>query len=312
MLGVPQAPPVLAAAVSCLLREYGKHLRVNAGLAQTTAQYRLRYARDLLEHFKVRRMDQVRAWIPTDLAEYVVHQGGRLKPGSGQVLASSIRSFLRFLLTKGLLRRDLAAAVPSFANWRLAALPAVVNREALEQLLRVVDSRMPIGMRDRAVLLCLMDLGLRASDVAAITVDGVDLMRGILRIAHRKERRAAEFPMTDRLRIALGRYLRQGRPRCTSRELFVIHRAPIGQPLKPLGIHDIVVRCAARAGMAELIRGTHVIRHSVATSLINAGASIKDIADLLGHRSIDTTAIYAKVDIGSLARVAMPWPGAIQ
>ena len=88
----------------------------------------------------------------------------------------------------------------------------------------------------------------------------------------------------------------------------MIHRAPIGQPLKPIGIRDIVVRYASRAGMAELIRGTHIIRHSVASSLINAGASIKDIADLLGHRSIDTTAIYAKVDMRSLASVAMPWP----
>ena len=92
--------------------------------------------------------------------------------------------------------------------------------------------------------------------------------------------------------------------------LFVIHRAPIGQPLKPIGIRGIVVRYAARAGLAELIRGTHIIRHSVASSLINAGASIKDIADLLGHRSIDTTAIYAKVNMRSLAEVAMPWPGA--
>jgi site-specific recombinase XerD len=312
MLGVPQTPLVLPGVLICLLRDYEKHLRVDAGLARSTAQYRLRYARDLLEHFEVRRIDQVRAWLPTDLAEYVADKGRRLKPGSGQVLASSIRSFLRFLLTDGLLRRDLAAAVPSFAHWRLSALPVVVKRDDLEQLLRVVDARTPIGMRDRAVLLCLMDLGLRAAEVAAVTVDGADLLRGVLRIAHRKERCAAEFPMTERLSTALGHYLRQGRPQCTSRELFVIHRAPIGQPLKPLGIHDIVVRCAARAGIAELIRGTHVIRHSVASSLINAGASIKDIADLFGHRSIDTTAIYAKVDIDSLARVAMPWPGAIR
>ena len=95
-----------------------------------------------------------------------------------------------------------------------------------------------------------------------------------------------------------------------SPELFVIHRAPLGQPLKPIGIRGIVIRYAARAGLAESITGTHVIRHSVASSLINAGASIKDIADLLGHRSIDTTAIYAKVDLRTLMGVALPWPGA--
>jgi site-specific recombinase XerD len=89
----------------------------------------------------------------------------------------------------------------------------------------------------------------------------------------------------------------------------VKRRAPTGGPLKPIGIRGIVVRSAARAGLADRVRGTHVLRHSVATGLINAGASLKQIADLLGHRSIDTTAIYAKVDLRSLARVALPWPG---
>jgi site-specific recombinase XerD len=115
--------------------------------------------------------------------------------------------------------------------------------------------------------------------------------------------------MTRRLALALRQYLRRGRPRSDAPAVFVIHRAPIGQALKPIGIRDIVVRYAALAGLAASIRGTHVIRHSVASSLINAGASIKDIADLLGHRSIDTTAIYAKVDLQTLSGVAMPWPG---
>jgi integrase/recombinase XerD len=310
MRGLSRPAAVEPAVVARLLRAYETHLLVVAGLAESTVYYRLRHARELLQYFTVQHASQLRGWEATELADYVARRGRRWKPGSGQQLASSVRSFLRFLLFKGVVRRDLATAIPSFANWRLSSLPAVVERAKLERLLAAVDPATPIGMRDRGALLCMIDLGLRASDVAAITADGVDLPGNALRLSHAKERRMTELPMTKRLALALRRYLREGRPPSASGVLFVIHRAPIGQPLKPIGIRGIVVRYAARAGMSELIRGTHIIRHSVASSMINAGASIKDIADLLGHRSIDTTAIYAKVDVRSLTDVAMPWPGA--
>ena len=115
--------------------------------------------------------------------------------------------------------------------------------------------------------------------------------------------------MTKRLAAAIRAYLKHGRPICPTPSLFTTHRAPIGGSLKPIGIRGIVLRRAALAGLGNRIRGTHVVRHSVATHLINAGTPIKQIADLLGHRSIDTTAIYAKVDLGSLTQVALPWPG---
>jgi integrase/recombinase XerD len=114
--------------------------------------------------------------------------------------------------------------------------------------------------------------------------------------------------LPPRLTSAIDLYMRRGRPAGSSRWLFVIHRAPIGQRLTAGGIGRIVTRRAAQAGLADRIHGPHVIRHSVATALINQGASIKQIADLLGHRSIDTTSIYAKVDLRSLVGVALPWP----
>lgn len=311
MQGVARPDPVATPAVARILRRYEHHLHDVCGLAGSTIRYRLRDARELLNEFEVDRASQMKSWVPSKIAEYVATTGRRYEPSSGQVLASSIRSFLRFLILRGLIRRDLAAAVPSFANWRLAALPAVVDRRELEKLLCATDTTTLIGMRDRGVLLCMTDLGLRASDVTAIMMDAFDSTTSILRIEHPKERRVAELPMTKRLTKALDQYLRRGRPLCSARQLFVTHRAPVGRPLKPMGILGIVLRCAARAGLSDSIRGTHVIRHSVASSLINAGASIKQIADLLGHQSIDTTAIYAKVDLRSLTSVAMPWPGAL-
>lgn len=247
MLGTPLPAPAGTPPVNGLLRQYEHHLHQVCGLSNTTIGYRLRYARELLERLRVRQVRQLRACSPVWIAQYVSDAGGRCKPSSGQVLASSIRSFLRFLLLHGMIRRDLAAAVPSFANWRLASLPRFVSRAELEKLVAAADDATAIGRRDRAVLLCMTELGMRAADVAALRQDGVDLAESVLRLRSPKGRDQVQLPMTKRL--------------------------------------------------------------VAATHLINAGASIKQIADLLGHRSIDTTAIYAKVDLASLTQVALPWPG---
>ena len=116
------------------------------------------------------------------------------------------------------------------------------------------------------------------------------------------------MPINRRLAAAISTYVRRGRPTCSTSYLFVSHRAPRGKRMTPIGIRGVVVRCAAKAGLARRIRGTHVIRHSVASRWIQAGATLKQIADLLGHRSIDTTSIYAKIDLAALTKVALPWP----
>jgi site-specific recombinase XerD len=224
------------------------------------------------------------------------------------VIASSIRSFLRFLLLHRLIYRDLAAAVPSFANWRLASLPETVSGDELERLVRAVNTTSSVGLRDRAIVLCLVELGLRASDVSGLKLEGVDLTARVLRLSRRKQREFDAVPISHRLTAAINTYVRRGRPTCHTASLFVSHRAPRGKSMTPIGIHGVVVRRAADAGLADRIRGTHVIRHSVASRWIQSGATLKQIADLLGHRSIDTTSIYAKVDLTALAKVALPWP----
>ena len=308
MLGRSRPLTVDTGAIGNLIGAYDDHLRGVCGLAPATVLYRLRYARDLLRRFNMTDTQQLRSWSPNRITGYVSKAGQGSTPSSGQVLASSVRSFLRFLLLRGLIRQDLAAAVPSFANWRLASLPNSVGFEDLEKLVMAADQSSPIGIRDRAVLLCMTELGLRASDVASITTHGIDVDERVMRLRRPKQREEVEFPMTKRLTSAIRLYLRRGRPPCATPALFVKHRAPVGGPLKSIGVRGIAVRRAADAGLADRVRGTHVIRHSVATALINAGAPMKQIADLLGHRSIDTTAIYAKVDLGSLRWVALPWP----
>ena len=157
-------------------------------------------------------------------------------------------------------------------------------------------------------MLCLVELGLRASDVAGLELDGLDFTARVLRLRRQKQREFTAVPISRRLAAAISAYVRRGRPACSTSSLFVSHRAPRGKSMTPIGIRGVVVRRAAEAGLADRIRGTHVIRHSVASRWIQAGATLKQIADLLGHRSIDTTSIYAKVDLTALAKVALPWP----
>jgi len=270
--------------------------------------YRLRYAQTMLSSFRTQRLGQLKRWTVDRIRRFVAREGRRGCPASGQVIASSIRSFLRFLLLHRLIDRDLAPAVPAFANWRLASLPDTVGGEELERFVRTIDTTSPIGLRDRAMVLCLVDLGLRASDVANLELDGLDLAARVLRLRRQKQREAVAVPMTRRLAAAIRAYLRRGRPKCPSSTLFVVHRAPRGKALTARGIQGVVRRRAVMAGLGHCIRGTQVIRHSTASRWIQAGATLKQIADLLGHRSIDTTSIYAKVDLTALAEVALPWP----
>jgi site-specific recombinase XerD len=220
-----------------------------------------------------------------------------------------MRSFLRFLLMEGLMPRDLTGAVPRFARWRLASLPKTLRKQEVEKLIQAPDSHTPLGLRNQAILLCLSELGLRASDVAGLELGGLDFSAGVLRLRRRKEREGAALPITPRLAAALHAYLRQGRPTCSSSAIFVLHRHPVGKPLSPIGICSMVLVMAARVGLRDRVGGTHVFRRSLASRMINAGATLKQIADLFGHTYLDTTNIYAKVDLRTLSQAALPWPG---
>jgi len=272
-------------SIAALLRRYTDHMIQVQGLASSTIAFRVRYARDMMEGLRLHQVRQLARLNVDQVTRYVSREGRRRRPSSGQVLASAIRSFLRYLLLHKLIKRDLSVAVPGFANWRLASLPTTVSTEELARLVDTVDTTSPIGLRNRAILLCLIDLGLRASEVADLELGGVDLVGRILHLRCRKQRRSVTIPMTKRLATAIGAYVRRGRPPGdTSAVLFVRHQAPRGVALTPIAIRDLVSLHAKQGGLADRIRGTHVIRHSVASRMINAGAAMKQIADLLGQR----------------------------
>jgi site-specific recombinase XerD len=295
--------------VGDLLRRYQEGLVTVRGLAVETVHRRLMAARIMLTQLRIQRPCQLLAWTPELIERYVCGEARRYQPSTAHNIACATRSLLRFLLQEGLIHKDLSAAVPTFAHWRLASLPETLTEAEIAQLIKMPDIRTPIGLRDRAMLLCMSELGLRASEVACLELAGVNLTTNVLRLRRSKRREFLEVPMTRRLAEALKAYLRHGRPTCTSPEVFVLHQPPVGKPISPRTICGMVWSLGRRSGLQGQI-SSHVFRHSVASRMLRAGARLKQIADLLGHASIDTTTIYAKVDLNALSLVALPWPGA--
>jgi site-specific recombinase XerD len=261
----------------------------------------------MLDHLGIRRASQFISLTPEMIEKYASGVG-HSAPLSRN-LAGCTRSFLRFLQQDGLVHRDLAFAVPTVARWRLAPLPTTLLPEEIQRLLEAADLQTPLGRRDYAITVCLCELGLRGSDVANLEIDGIDFATGVLRLRQRKEREMAVFPMTQRIHSALKVYLQNGRPSCSSTSAFVRHHAPLGKPITPVGICHVVLRLAWRAGLRHRVGGAHIFRRSLASRMLNAGATLKQIADFLGHTSIDTASLYAKVDLATLSGVALPWPG---
>ena len=292
-----------------LLRRYQEHLINVRGLTVGTVRNRLRSARTMLARLRARRASQLAAWTPERIEDYVAAEARRHQATTTNSITTATRCLLRFLLQEGLIQRDLSAAVPRFARWRLAELPKTLREDELAQLLNSPDVNTPIGLRDRAILLCMSELGLRAAEVAGLELEGADLVSGTLRVRRGKRGGLATLPIPRKLAKALEVYLRQGRPKCTSRTVFVAHWPPdIGKPIRPVTISVLVKRWVARAGLRKEIGAAHVLRHTVASRMLGAGASLRQIADVLGHKSINTTTIYAKVDLNALSKVGLPWP----
>jgi site-specific recombinase XerD len=314
LLRVPSGRPLRSQPVSPLtpvdltLGHYRSYLQHTCGLAESTCSYRTRYAREFLQG---RFGDgPVRGGLlsPEDLMAFTAGYAARCRPGSAQVAASSLRSLLRFLQLQGDCEPGLVAAVPHLPRWRLDHLPRTMTDEQLRQFLACFDRATPTGRRDYALALCQVDLGLRVSEVSTLHLEDVGWREATLRIVGGKSGRTRELPLPQGVGRAIAEYLRSGRPATACRHIFVRHTVPVGTAIGTELIRGTIRHAFARVEGCAHWTGTHVLRHTAATRLHRHGASLKEVADLLGHRSIDTTAIYTKVDLPTLATVALPWP----
>jgi integrase/recombinase XerD len=223
-----------------------------------------------------------------------------------------LRSYLRFrAVSCGDKVEALLAAVPTVAKWRLDTVPKHLTTDEVAGLLGAIGQHNPIGRRDYAMARCLLDMGLRVSEVAAIQLDDLNWREGTLTITHGKSRRSDVLPLPVTTGRAIVQYVRGARPPSKSRALFVRHRAPFNTPITVELVRGAIRRAFGRCGLGARYTGTHVLRHTAAVRMRYAGASLKEIADVLRHRSLDTTMIYSKVDLPRLAAVAAPWPGGL-
>ena len=243
-----------------------------------------------------------------NLREFVLKESQHCGWTVVQRCTTALRAFLRFLIAEGQCPADLEAAIPKIAHWRLSRLPRYFQPEEVERLIASCDPTTAIGKRDRAILLLLSRLGLRAGDIARCRLADIDWKAGWIHVCG-KSRRATRLPLTREVGEAIVTYLQEARPETNANTLFVICRAPFQSFGSHAVVSAIVNHAIRRAGVERPCRGAaHLLRHSVASNLLRQGASLQDIAALLRHRSIETTQIYAKLDVMTLRQIAQPWP----
>lgn len=308
--------PVLAVKHSndpceSILRDFDEHLCNVRGLALASRTASQRYLRRFLTWLWDRHGDDsLNRLNGVDVLEFITEFAGLHPSCSWQNnLCSYTRVFLRYLRWRGIIHADLDRAVPKLRKWRLNNVPRHLPWEDVRKLIASVDTSKPTGLRDKAVLLVIAGLGLRNQEVRSLQVSDIFWRTAEIRLRKTKSRRERALPLTEEVGSAIANYLIQGRPRVSVPQVFLRHFTPVGPLTSTHGIGDIVKKHLSRAGIEASNHGAHLLRHSLATRMVNQAVPIKQIADMLGHASIDTTAIYTKVDTTHLAAVALPFPG---
>lgn len=293
------------------VERYDAYLRQVVGLA-TATRYRHRfYAKELLGTIARNGKIDFDRLTGAGIVDYIVQRAGTLGRRSVSGLTGAIRSYLKFLhITRHCPRSLVDAVPPPVRSSRLSTLPIVLADEQLRRLLRVFDRTTAIGERDYAIARCLVDLGLRTCEVAGIRLQDIDWRAGVLYLARGKLRRVDTLPLPQITGQALAHYVRHARPETVSSSLFVHHQAPRHVPIRTTTVRGVMRRAFRRAGIAT--QRVHVLRQTLATRMLRARTSLKQIADVLRHRRLETTSLYCKVDFESLVRVALPWPGRIR
>jgi site-specific recombinase XerD len=304
---VPAPPPMRATAVEALLDNYRHYLITERGLASSTA----RDYTGLVQPFLARRaaagglnLDQLTA---AEVTGFVLDRCPRMGRGSAKLMVTALRSLLGFLHVSGMISGPLAQAVPAVARWRLAGLPKALSPAQVAALLASCDQSTAVGRRDFAMLTLLARLGLRAGEVAALSLDDINWRVGEITVAG-KGSRSARLPLPADAGEPIAGYLRDGRPepfQCT-RQVFLRTRAP-HRGLTSAGVTAAVCSAGHRAGIGQVF--AHRLRHSAATAMLTAGAPLAEIGQVLRHERLLSTAIYTKADIQALRTLARAWPG---
>lgn len=293
----------IRAAEPPAVTSFRRWLKRHRGAAEPTIKQYCRAAADAMSALG----DDPGCWNAQGVRGYILERASKCGAGTTEKLITSLRIFLRYLGVQGQCQVGLDKAVPAFASWRLAKLPRYLAPEQVDRLIAACNDSSPRRRRDRAILLLLARLGLRAGDVAQLRMADIEWQTGTLRVSG-KGRYQVRLPLPQEVGDAIISYLECRPASSRSDHVFVRNVAPYRPFVRGDGISS-VVRCAMkRAGVVSPARGAHVLRHTAATEMLRHGVPLDRIALVLRHRGIDTTAYYAKADVSSLKRIAQPWP----
>lgn len=308
---VETSQPIEQSPVEILKQDYRRYLQQERRLAPATIVHYLDIAGRFLRHLYGWGELQLHALCVADVVQFVKSEADRAQAPRIKFVITALRSFLRYARYQDLVGSDLHVSIPGVANWSMASIPKAIPPEQVELLLAHCDRQTAAGCRDYAILLLLARLGLRGGEVAGLILEDVNWDAGELRIRGPGDRKDY-LPLPHDVGAALADYLSKARPSCQSRHVFIRSRAPRREFVSSSAITDVVRRTLERAGLYPPMKGSHLLRHSLATRMLHQGASLAEIAEVLRHRSQQTTTIYAKVDLASLRHLALPWPGGVR
>ena len=291
----------VAVTAEVLLDGFAGHLRRERGVTALTVEA---YVSDVRRFLADRDVGDLSGLTVAEVSAAVLGQLAGRSPATVRRYGCGLRSFLRYCHLVGLIERDLSAAVLPVSGRRRSLLPQGISPAQSRALLGACDRRRAVGRRDYAVIMLILRLGLRASEVAALRLDDLDWRAGQLTV-HGKGGRVDQLPLPVDVGEAIAAYLRRGRPGSVAREVFLQLRPPhVG--LARGGVTAIVASAARRSGLG-VVRA-HRLRHTAATDMLRAGAPLAEIGQVLRHRSPGSTAAYARVDVERLRTIARPWP----
>ena len=301
VLAAAQQPPPLSERWP-LLKDYRNWMLQHQGVTDDTIERYQRYAADFIVAWGV----DPSSYSAASVRSFVTTRAAGHKVATAQMIATAMRAFLRFLVATGQCSEGLIHAVPRFASYQLAATPRFLEPEDLEKVIGALSDADAVGARDRAVVLLLARLGLRASEVAALTFDAIDWHNGRIAVCG-KGGRQHWLPLPQQVGDAIVTYLRRGRPSLPVPQVF-ISALPPRRPMTRLSVSGVVRQALRRAGVKAPHQGAHLLRHSAATAMLRNGVSLAGVGAVLRHRSPQTTAHYAKIDFDLLGEIVQPWP----
>lgn len=289
------------------LSSYLDWLRRHRGLKDLTIRSRQKILIRLLPMLG----EDARSYDAASVRRVILAESRRISAAGMKNVITALRSYFRFLVSRCECSSSLDKAVPSIAHWKHSNIPKHLPAARVDALISACDITTPVGIRDRAILLLLARIGLRAADVIHLRIEDIDWQNGCLRVLG-KGRRGSMLPLPQDVGDALLMYLNNARPDVRNTEVFLCSLAPYRAFADSTTVSAIVSRALTRAGIEDApSRGAHLLRHSAATSLLHAGATLTTISTVLRHRCLNTTAHYARVDVASLKQIAQAWPGGV-